>query len=111
MKRNFKVYINDILESIEKIEGYIKGVNEFGFKKDMQLQDAILRRLEVIGEAVKNIPQSFRDKYLKVPWKEIAGMRDVLIHGYFGVNIERVWKVVKEDIPRLKNNLLKINIK
>ncbi|MBU3942180.1 MAG: DUF86 domain-containing protein [Nanoarchaeota archaeon] len=111
MKRDFKVYINDVLESIEKIEDYIKGVSESEFKKNLQLQDAILRRLEVIGEAVKNIPQSFRNKYPKIPWKEIAGMRDVLIHGYFGVNIERIWKVAKEDILHLKNNLLKINIK
>ncbi len=68
----------------------------------------MLRRLEIIGEAVKNIPQEVRDKYSDIPWKRIAGMRDVLIHGYFEVNLERTWKVVKEDLTDLKNKMIRV---
>ena len=103
-----KVYIEDILESIEKIEEYIRDVNENDFNKNTQIQDSIFRRLEVIGEAVKNITPEFRDKYPDIPWKKIAGMRDILIHEYFGVNLERVWKVIKEDLIELKKNILKV---
>jgi len=67
-----------------------------------------LRRLEIIGEAVKNIPDDFRAKYPDIPWRQIAGMRDILIHAYFGVELRRVWKVVKEDLPELKLKILKI---
>ncbi len=67
-----------------------------------------MRRLEIIGEAVKNVPEDFRTKYPDIPWRQIAGMRDVLIHAYFGVNLRRVWKVIKEEIPELKLKILKI---
>jgi len=73
-----------------------------------QIQDAVFRRLEIIGEAVKNLPQEFIDKYPEIPWKKIAGIRNILIHEYFGVNLERTWKVVKEDIFDLRNKILKV---
>ncbi len=108
MNKDAEVYLDDILESIMQIEKYTRKIDVKKFSKNLQLQDAVLRRLEIIAEAVKNIPKQLRDKYPKVPWKKIAGMRDILIHEYSGVNLKRVWKVVKEDLAILKNNILEI---
>ena len=99
------IFIKHILDSIEKIELFIKDVSKDEFFKDIKLQDAIVRRIEIIGEAVKNLSLSFRNKYSTAPWKDIAGMRDKLMHHYFGVDLEMVWKVIQEDIKKLKENI------
>ena len=108
MTRNIRLYIDDILESIEKIEQYTKNIQEDEFLKNTQIQDSVLRRLEVIGEAAKNIPVNFRNLHSQIPWKKIAGLRDVLIHEYFGVNLHRVWKLITEDLLELKQEIQKI---
>lgn len=108
MKKDIKVYVEDMLEAIEAIESYIKGYSMQDFFEDKKTQDAVIRRLEIIGEAAKNIGEEIRAGYPHIPWKEIAGMRDVLIHAYAGVNIKRVWKAVSEDTPGLKEKLEKV---
>ncbi|MEM5810198.1 MAG: DUF86 domain-containing protein [Candidatus Aenigmatarchaeota archaeon] len=108
MKKDIKVFLNHMLESIEKIEEFMKNTTKENFFSSVLLQDAIIRRLEIIGEAVKNIPLEFRKKYKDIPWREIAGMRDKLIHGYFGVDLELVWEVVKRDLPKLKTKIKNI---
>lgn len=108
MKKNPLIFIKHILESIESIESFSKGLSKNKFLKDELRQEAIIRKLEIIGEAAKNIPISFRKKYSKIEWKKISGLRDKLIHHYFGVNLETIWKVIKKDLLRLKKDIKKI---
>ena len=108
MRKGVRVFLLDIHDCIKKIEEYIHNVNKEKFIEEMQLQDAVMRRLEIIGEAAKNVSPEVRKKYPDIPWKKMAGLRDVLIHGYFGVNLERVWIAVKYDLPDLKKKIKKI---
>ena len=105
MKRTTKLYLNDILEAISLIEDYTRGLEKVDLEKNIQLQDAVIRRFEIIGEATKNIPPSFRKKYPEIPWRDVAGFRDVLIHGYFGVDVNRVWGVIEDYLPELKSRI------
>jgi len=108
MKRDINLFINDIKESIKNIEEFSRGLNKEKFSKDKLRQSAIIRQLEIIGEAVKNIPNSFREKFPRIPWKDIAGFRDILSHSYFGVSMERVWNILKFDLTVLKKELIKV---
>jgi len=108
MKRDLNLFLQDILKNIESIERSVNNLIESSFQKDEDKIDANIRRLEIIGEAVKNIPENFRKKYPEVPWKDVAGFRDILIHGYFGVEIKRVWNIIKNDLPVLKKQVKEI---
>ncbi len=103
MKRDWVVYADDILESIAKIREYTREMDAKAFSGDSQVQDAVLRRLEIIGEAVKNIPESAKAKRPNIPWKQIAGLRDIITHAYFGVNPDRVWFVIREQLAELEH--------
>lgn len=110
MRRDTNLFVQDILNSIKDIESFSKGLTKEKFSYDKLRQSAIIRQLEIIGEAAKNIPNSFREKYPNIPWRRIAGFRDVLSHAYFGVDIGRVWSIVEKDLPGLKKEIEKIKI-
>ena len=100
--RRHTLYIKDILESIGLIEQFIEGMDLEDFKKDIKTSDAVIKRFENIGEATKHIPEEIKAKYPDIPWKEMAGMRDKLVHFYFGVKHELVWTAIKNRIPAIK---------
>jgi uncharacterized protein with HEPN domain len=102
MRRNIFLFIKDILENMQDGEEFIQAMSYEQFVADKRTVNAVLRSIEVIGEATKNVPDDIRASYPKIPWKEMAGMRDKVIHFYFGVNKEAVWLVVKERIPALR---------
>lgn len=104
MKDN-QVYLKHILDAILKIELYIKDADYNNFLTNSMIQDAVIRQIEIIGEAVKNLSFDLKDKYPYIQWKDIAGMRDKLIHDYFGVDIDAVWDTAIGDIPGFKKQI------
>jgi uncharacterized protein with HEPN domain len=97
--RDSLLFLEDITESLSKINRYIKGMEYSDLAKDEKTVDALIRNLEIIGEAVKNIPDAIRKKYPEVEWKEAAALRDVLIHDYFGVDLESLWDTIHNNLP------------
>lgn len=108
MKRDLRLFIEDVLESIKLIEKYIGNTSKESFGNNQKLKDSVIRRLEIIGEAVKSMPNDFKEKYPEVPWKKIAGLRDIIIHTYFNIDLDITWEIIKKDLPDLKEKILKI---
>lgn len=108
MSRNVELFIKDILEYMERAEEYVKGYSFKSFLADKKTCDSVLRCMEVIGEATKGVPETLRNNYPAVPWRDMAGMRDKVIHGYYVVDFGMVWLVVKEDIPKIKPMIVEV---
>ncbi len=102
MAREYSDYIEDILSAMDKTSSFIKGISYEDFKSDDKTIFAVVRAIEIIGEATKHIPDDARQKYSEIPWKEMAGMRDVLIHDYISVDVETVWLTANNKIPQLR---------
>jgi uncharacterized protein with HEPN domain len=105
MPRSIEVRLVDIREAIAKIEQYVHGMDYERFAQDGKTQDAVVRNLEVIGEACKGIPSEFRNNHSHIPWQRISGLRDILIHDYFGIDVEIIWDIVQNKLPELGEQL------
>ena len=103
MPRDYKVYLEDILQAVAKIRKFTNGLSRESLAEDDKTLDAVIRNLEVIGEAVKKIPEDTRSKFPEVEWKKIGGLRDILIHEYFGIDTVIVWDIIQNKLPTLKN--------
>ncbi|MBI3602405.1 MAG: DUF86 domain-containing protein [Candidatus Omnitrophica bacterium] len=108
MIKDYKIYLNDILGAIKSIEEFLSGVDFSTFQSDDKTSSAVIRKLEILGEAAKQIPEDIRQRYPHIPWKEMAGMRDRLIHFYAGVDYRLVWETVQEKLPVVKESIKKL---
>ena len=106
--RDYLVYLKDILAAIKSIDGFVAGMDFAAFQEDDKTVSAVIRKLEIIGEAAKQVPDNVRQACPHVPWKEMAGMRDKLIHFYFGVDHQLVWTAIKERLPKIRPEIQKM---
>lgn len=105
MSRDVRLFLEDIVESARLAIEYVGSMSKAEFLSLRPIQDAVVRRLEIIGEAVKNVPEDVRLRYPAIPWAQVAGLRDVLTHGYFRVDLNLVWTVVQRDLPELEKRV------
>lgn len=110
MKRDYKLYINDIRDSIKRIEEYLKDISEEEFRKDVKLQDAVIRRLEIIGEASRNIPRALKEKNKQVPWLKMSQYRDFIVHSYFEASLRRIWITATTELNEIKEAINHISL-
>lgn len=108
MKRKSSFYIKDILDAITKIEEFTEGMGFEDFVADEKTSSAVIRKIEIIGEAAKQLPHEIRERFKEIPWQSMAKSRDKIIHFYHGIDYEIIWKIIKEDLPPLKHPLTQI---
>jgi uncharacterized protein with HEPN domain len=104
-EREWKLFLKDAQKSANRIIEYIKGMDRKEFFYDHKTFDAVMRNIEIIGEAIKHIPSEIREKYKEIEWKKIAGLRDIVVHEYFGIDEDIIWDVVENKVPELKTQL------
>jgi len=109
MSRDYRVFLDDILEAVGKIEEYTRGMSKEEFSRDSRTRDAVVRNLEIIGEAVKQLPEEVRARQADVEWKKIGGLRDILIHRYFGIDAEIIWDILANKLPLLKQQVSRLS--
>ena len=109
MSRDYRLFLDDMRESCEKILRYTQGMAKVQFEADEKTQDAVVRNLEIIGEVVKHLPEEVRNRHPPVEWRKIAGLRDIVVHHYFGINKDIVWDVVVNKIPQLLVQLKQVS--
>ena len=102
MRRDYRLYLDDILDAIHQIRSYVQGQDEAAFASDRKTQDAVIRNLEIIGEAAGNLPADAKEMAREVDWRKITGLRNILIHEYFGINLPIVWDVVRNKLAPLE---------
>ena len=108
VRRNYLMYLEDILMAIRKIERYTRNLNFKVFSSDEMIIDAVIRNFEVIGEASAKIPKNIKERYPDVEWKEVIGFRNILIHDYFGVDVEAVWDTIQKNLPGFRKNIMNV---
>ncbi|MFZ4859435.1 MAG: DUF86 domain-containing protein [Desulfuromonadaceae bacterium] len=108
MIRDDQVYLEHIMDALEQITAYTHGMDDEAFRTNRMVQDAVIRQFEIVGEATKNLSARFRESHSGLPWKDLAGFRDKLIHQYFGVDLSTVWQSVVDDVPFLLDEVQKI---
>lgn len=108
MKKDESVYLRHILDAIAQIETYLSDKTFADFDQSRLIQDAVIRQLEIVGEASRNLSDEFRQRHSGIPWQQIVGLRNRLIHAYFSINLQTVWEIVKHDLPGLKTEIQKI---
>ena len=108
MIREFRDYLDDIVNAMDDVDDFTKDMTFDNFNEDKKTINAVIRSFEVIGEAAKNVPDNIKEQYTDIPWKRMAGMRDKLIHEYFGVDLEIIWAVIKDELPPIRPKIKKI---
>lgn len=105
MKKNDTVYLKHILDAIHQIETYVDSLDYAQFEQTRLVQDGVIRQLEIIGEASRNLSDEYRAQHAELPWRQIIGLRNRLIHAYFDVNLGIIWEIVQVNIPQLKHSI------
>lgn len=105
MKRDYSLFLKDIISAIDSIQLFVGGITLNDLTSDDKTSSAVIRKFEIIGEATKHIPAELKEKHPDIPWKTMAGMRDRLIHAYFGIDYKLVWNIIRDELPQLKNKL------